>query len=116
MEVPRLEVKWKLLQLLAYTTGTAIAIQDPSCIYDLHHSSWQHQVLHPLMQAWDRTHILMDIGQTLNPLSHNTGTPATPFKVQYYRGLNGILQRSAQVLTLVNVTLLGEKVFAHMTC
>ena len=33
MEVPRLGVK---LELLAYTTATAT--QDPSCIWDLHHS------------------------------------------------------------------------------
>ena len=62
MEVPRLEVKWKLLQLLAYTTGTAIAIQDPSCIYDLHHSSWQRQILNPLSEVRDGTCVLMDAG------------------------------------------------------
>ena len=31
------------LQLLTYTI--AIAMQDLSHIYDLHHSSWQHQIL-----------------------------------------------------------------------
>ena len=40
MEVPRLGVKLEL-QPLAYTTGPATAMQDPSLICDLHHSSWQ---------------------------------------------------------------------------
>ena len=38
MEVPRLGVKLEL-QLAAYTT--AIAMQDPSLVCDLHHSSQQ---------------------------------------------------------------------------
>ena len=37
----------------------------------LHHSSWQHQILNSLSEARDRTHILMDTGWVLNPLSHN---------------------------------------------
>ena len=57
MEVPRLMVESKL-QLPAYTTATAT--WDPSCIYELHHSSWQRQILNPLHGARDRTHILMD--------------------------------------------------------
>ena len=50
MEVPRLGVESEL-QLLAYTTAT----QDPSRICDLHHSSWQPQILHPLSKASNRT-------------------------------------------------------------
>ena len=57
MEVPRLGVKSEL-QLLAYTTATAM--QDLSHICDLHHSSQQHQILNPLSEARDQTHILMD--------------------------------------------------------
>ena len=45
MEVPGLEVELEL-QLWAYATATATP--DPSCIYDLHHSTWQHQILNPL--------------------------------------------------------------------
>ena len=56
MKVPRLWVKSEL-QLLAYTR--AIAIQDPSHIFDLHHSSWQHQILNPLREARDRSCNLM---------------------------------------------------------
>ena len=42
MEVPKLGVELEL-QLPAYTTATATP--DPSCVCELHHSSWQH---HPL--------------------------------------------------------------------
>ena len=44
MEVPRLGVELEL-QPPAYTTGTAT--QDLSHVCDLHHSSWQHQILNP---------------------------------------------------------------------
>ena len=37
------------LQLMAYITVTAI--HDPSCICDLHHSSWQCHSLNPLSKA-----------------------------------------------------------------
>ena len=56
MEVPRLGVKSEP-QLPAYPTATAMP--DPSCICDLHHSSWQHQILNPLSDAWDQTRNLM---------------------------------------------------------
>ena len=56
MEVPRLGVESEL-QLLAYTT--AIATLDPSCVCNLHHSSWQHWILNPLSKARDRTCNLM---------------------------------------------------------
>ena len=42
MEVPRLGVESEL-QLPA--TATATATWDPSHVYDLHRSSWQHQIL-----------------------------------------------------------------------
>ena len=38
MEVPGLVVEWEL-QLPDYTT--AAATEDPSCVCNLHHSSWQ---------------------------------------------------------------------------
>ena len=56
MEVPRLGVELEL-QLLAYTTATEMC--DPSRICNLHHSSWQYQILNPLSGARDRTCILM---------------------------------------------------------
>ena len=48
MEVPRLGVKLEL-QLPAYTTATAM--QDLSHVWNLHHSSGQHQILNPLSEA-----------------------------------------------------------------
>ena len=60
MEVPRLGVESEL-QLLAYATATAMP--DASCVFNLHHSSRQRQILNPLSEARDRTRILMDTRQ-----------------------------------------------------
>ena len=46
------------LQPPAYTTATAM--QDLSHIFDLHHSTPQHQIRNALNEARDRTRILMD--------------------------------------------------------
>ena len=68
MEVPKLGVISEL-QLLAYTTATAmpdpslVAMPDPSLICDVHHSSRQHWIPDPLIEARDRTCILMDASQ-----------------------------------------------------
>ena len=67
MEVPRLGDELEL-QLLA--TATATATWDPSCVCDLHHSSWQCRILNPLSKARDQTHILMDTCHSF-PLCHN---------------------------------------------
>ena len=58
MEVPRLGVQLEL-QMPAYTTATAIATPDPSCVCNLHHSSGQRQILNPLSKARDQTRNLM---------------------------------------------------------
>ena len=68
MEVPRLEVESEL-QLLACATATATP--DASRICDLHHSSWQQQILNPLSEARDRTHIPVDTSWVCNSLKHN---------------------------------------------
>ena len=57
MEVPRLGSNQ------SYTTATATATQNPSHICNLHCSSRQCQILNPLSEARDRTHVLMDISQ-----------------------------------------------------
>ena len=57
MEVPRPGVKSEL-QPPACTTATAM--QNPSHICELHHSSWQRQTLNPQSKARDRTCVLMD--------------------------------------------------------
>ena len=46
-------------ELLLPAYATATAMQDPSCIYNLHHSSRQCQILNPLSKARDRIHNLM---------------------------------------------------------
>ena len=56
MEVPRLWVESEL-QLPAYATATATT--DPSRVYNLYHSSWQHQMVYPLSEARDQTQNLM---------------------------------------------------------
>jgi len=62
MEVPKLEAESEW-QLPVYTTATATAMQDLSRVCNLHHSSWQGQILNPLSKARDQTNILMDTGQ-----------------------------------------------------
>ena len=56
MEVPRLGVLSEL-QLLAYAKATAM--HDPSHVFDIYHSLWQHQVLNPMREARDQTQNLM---------------------------------------------------------
>ena len=58
MDGPRLGVELEL-QPQAYTTATAT--WDPSCICNLHHSTWQHRILHPLSEARDGICTLMDM-------------------------------------------------------
>ena len=60
MEVLRLRVKSEL-HLLA--CATAAVMPDLTHICDLCHSLWQCQVLNPLTEARDQTHILMDTSQ-----------------------------------------------------
>ena len=56
------------LRLPAYTTATAAWNLSPVC--DLYHSSGQHQIFNLLSGVRDQTHILTDISQVLNLLSH----------------------------------------------
>ena len=66
-EVPRSEVELGL-QMLAYASATATP--DPSCLCDLHHSSWQLCILNPLGRPGMNPH---PHGYQLGslPLSHN---------------------------------------------
>ena len=68
MEVPRLGVESEL-QLPAYSTDTKT--WDPSCVCHLHHSSKQPRIRNPRCDNKDQTHILMDMRQVCNQLSHN---------------------------------------------
>ena len=60
MDVPMLGVESEL-QLLAYTTATAM--RNLSCICDLHHSSQQYHIINPHSKARDWTSFLMDASQ-----------------------------------------------------
>ena len=42
---------------------TDIETRDPSCVWDLHHSSWQHCIFNPLIGAKDWTRVLTDISR-----------------------------------------------------
>ena len=86
MEVPRLEVKSEL-QPLAYAIATATP--DPSHLCELHHSLWQHQILNPLSEVRDWTHILMDVSWVLNLPSHNGNSSAYLFRVCFLKGFMG---------------------------
>ena len=44
-------------------TPQLMATPDPSCIFDVHCSSWQYQTLNPLSEARNRTCVLMDTSQ-----------------------------------------------------
>ena len=71
MEVSRL---WVESELPLLATATPTATWDMSRICDLHQSSWQHQILSPLSEARDRTHILMGTSQIRFHCA-TTGTP-----------------------------------------
>ena len=70
MAVPRLGVKLEM-HLPAYATFTAKATWGLSWVCNLHHSSWEHQILNPVSEASDWIHILMDTSQVHNLMSHN---------------------------------------------
>ena len=80
MEVPRLGVQSEL-QLPVYTR--AIATQDPNRICGLHHSSWQCQILNPLIEATGQTQNLMVPSQVCQPLSHDGNSTQTIFFMLY---------------------------------
>ena len=72
MEIPSLGVQLEL-QLPAYTTATAM--QDPSCVCSLHHSS---RILDPLSEARGQTCVLMD-ASWVPYCCATTGTPHLTF-------------------------------------
>ena len=51
------------IRAAAASLATATAMQDPSHICDLHHSSWQCWILNPLSKVRDQTHVLMVTSQ-----------------------------------------------------
>ena len=87
MEIPRLEVQLEL-QLPVYAIATAM--QDPSCVFNLHHTSWQRQVLNPLSKARDRTCNLM-VPSWIRFHCTMTGTPDLHYFYQLMFVINFIL-------------------------
>ena len=78
MEMPRLGVESELL-LLPYARDTATP--DLSHICNLHHSSWQRQVLNPLSGARDPTLIFMHTSQ----VHYHWATTETPKIIRYLK-------------------------------
>ena len=78
MEVPRQGVESEL-RLLVYAIATAM--QDPSCICNLHHSSRQCQILNPLSEARDGTHNIM-VPSQIHFHRATMGTPEFFFNCQ----------------------------------
>ena len=74
MEIPRLGIEPEL-QLPACAT----ALPDLSHICDLHHSSWQCQLLNPLNEARGQTQILMDTGLVRFHWAITRTPTATPY-------------------------------------
>ena len=68
MEVLRLGVESEL-QLPVYAIAMGTLDLSPFC--ELSHSSQQHRVFDPLSEVRDRTHILLNNSQVLNPLSYS---------------------------------------------
>ena len=66
-----------------------IATPDLCHVCDLHRSSWQHWIFHPLSEARDRTCALMDTSQVGNPLRHignsSKGIPEPPEGEELHR-------------------------------
>ena len=84
MEIPRPGVESEL-QLPAHTE--AIATWDLSHVCNLDCSSQQCQILNPLIEAKDWTHILMDTSRVLNPLSHNGNSTIQNFNQIWHDSL-----------------------------
>ena len=98
MEVTRLGVKLEL-QLQAYTTVTATP--DPSCVYDIHRSSLQSQILNPLSRARDRTSVLKDTSW----VHYHWATMGTPPMIDFLKTFFLIVQKIVYVQNLLFLAL-----------
>uniref|UniRef100_A0A8D0T181 Serine/threonine-protein kinase RIO1 n=1 Tax=Sus scrofa TaxID=9823 RepID=A0A8D0T181_PIG len=105
VEAPRLGIQSEL-QLPTYTTATAMP--DPSHVYDLHHSSQQHQILNPLSEARDRTCVLIFLSSfcssLTNPTMNHEVAGSVPALAQWvndpalpYFGVDGILSKAMEI-------------------
>ena len=69
----------------SYTTATAM--QDPSPICDLYHSSRQRQILNPVSDTRDRTHVLLDTSRVHYRWA-TTGTPSLILTYIFFSSYN----------------------------
>ena len=67
--VPRRGLEWELQ--LSVSTQPHQQQWDPSCVWDLHCSLWQWQILNPLRKARDWTRVLMDTSWVCYCWAHN---------------------------------------------
>ena len=106
MEISRLRVESEQ-QLPAFTT--AIAMQDPSHVCGLHHSSRQCRILNPLKEARNRTHILQILVRfiTIEPQQELQ-------RVHIERGVQDT-DLTKYLCRLLQVNYHGQSVKAHRT-
>ena len=71
MEVPHIG---GLIVATAARLARATAMWDLSHVFDLHHCSWQRQILNPQREARDQTHNLM-VPSWIRFCCATTGTP-----------------------------------------
>ena len=114
MEVPWLGVKSKL-QLQVH--GTATAMPDLSHIFDLSHSLWQCQILNPLSEARDGTHILMDTSR-IHFCCTTTGTLTFVFVLRHphYIQLSLLSSQPPTTLSLFLSEVVKSFFFTSCTC
>ena len=117
VEVPRLGAESKQ-QLSAYATATATP--NPSQVCDLHHSSWQRQILNPLNKARDWTRILMDASWVCERLTHE-GNSLKQFKKKRKEKKRNLtlkqhkMQISSSIL-MYTLAYLMHTCWAHLMC
>ena len=97
MEIPSLGVQLDL-QLLAYFTVTAT--WDPSHICELHHSSWQCQILNPLSKARDQTCNLMVPSHICFPPCHDGNSSISFLKIYIKFFLGGVFDALSGCVSL----------------
>ena len=76
-----------VIRATAEAYATATAMPDLSRVCNLHHSSWQRQILNPLSEARDGTRNLM-VPSQIHFLYAMTGTPhickSIPFQIVFH--------------------------------
>ena len=88
--------------------ATATAMPDPSHIYNLHHSSWQHWILNPMSMARDGTYTLIKkTSQVLNLLSHSQNSNDECFQLKLY---------AYRIRSVFGNSFICEKTFSKMKC